>query len=600
MVTTNIHFLLTVLAKGFYCKLPTVFHCLVNHEADALIMVVLLFAKFNFLYIHPIIFNGEMKPGKRKILKWTGIIVGSFLLMAVALGLYVNSIIPKFNGVPVVLQKELFEKPAQPFPMEGRFIFKSAVELSFMIKNRQATSVEVVTEFINNIKNNNYRYNALIFLREQEALQDAKTADDAIAEGDTVGKPLLGVPVTIKEMFWVKGSPSTLNSKLYGFIAPRNALVVEELKRAGAIILGTTNVPFMLGDYQTQGELYPTANNPFDTTRTPGGSTGGGAAAVAAGFSAIELGSDLGGSIRVPAVFCGLWSLKPTYATVNITDGTSPDSTFLFTRMAMVSPGPLAKTPGDLERMWQVLLKTPIDKKFQQPVTWKPASTKGLPEYKIAWTDEWNTSNGSVKISDEVKQKLAMLIDSLKQHHVATDKKAPDIFSELDKMFMRTYGYQFGENQPWLLRKFIEMDFKKTDDGSGSFQEFHDAILDASDEGWKKTQEARNVLIDKWESFFNEYDFFICPVTYDAAFKKQESWKPIRADDGNTVPYTRYFPYAYIINATGHPALSIPLGLNSKGLPIGVQIVGRNFSENELLHFAKLLEPLVPSFHSPD
>ena len=548
---------------------------------------------------NPIFFINNMKPRSKKLLKWTGIFLGSLILLAVAFGLYVNSIIPKFNSVPVVLQKELFEKAPQSFPMEGKFMYKSARDLSMMIKNHEATSVQIVTEFINNIKNNNYKYNALIFLREQEALQEAKLADESVHRGDTIDKPLLGVPVTIKECFWVKGSPSTMNAKMYGFIAPRNAAIVEQLRKAGAVILGTTNDPYMLSDYQTKGEVYPESSNPFDTTRTPGGSTGGGAAAVAAGFSPFELGSDLGGSIRVPSAFCGLWGLKPTVLSLNITDGASPDSAFVYNRLALASPGPLARTPDDLKMMWDVLVQTPIDKKFQNKIEWKPASSKNLNEYKIAWMDEWNTKNGHIKISVDVKQKLSMLIDSLKQHQVSTEKKAPDIYGDLENMFLRTFGYMMGENQPWLLRKFIDMDFKKTDDGSGSFQSFHDAIMDASDEGWNKTQADRKALIDRWENFFNDYDFFICPVTYGAAFKKQESWKPILADDGNTVQYIKYVPYAYIINATGHPSLAVPLGINSKGLPVGVQIVGKNFSENELLHFAKLIEPLVPAFQQP-
>lgn len=484
--------------------------------------------------------------------------------------------------------------------MQGKFIYKSASELSSMIRNHEATSLEIVTEFINNIKNNNYKYNALIYLREQEALQEAKLADEAIAKGDTINKPLLGVPVTIKECYWVKGSPSTLNAKMYGFIAPRNALIVEQLRKAGAIVLGTTNVPFMLSDYQTVGEVYPEASNPFDTVRTPGGSTGGGAAAVAAGFSPFTLGDDLGGSIRVPSAFCGLWGLKSTFSALNMTDGNGPDSTYVFTRMAMASPGPLARTASDLKLMWDVLVQTPLDKKFQKPVEWKPASSKNLNEYKIAWIDEWNIPNGSIKTSSETKQKLSMLIDSLKQHNVSTEKKALDIYTDLEKMFLRSFGYMMGENQPWLLRKLIAMDFKKTDDGSGSFQSYEDAIMDASGEGWLKTEAERKALIEKWEDFFKQYDFFICPVTYDAAFKKQESWKPITTDDGSTIQYMKYVPYSYIINATGHPSLTVPLGLNSKGLPIGVQIVGKNFSENELLHFAKLIEPLTPKFQKPN
>jgi amidase len=541
-----------------------------------------------------------MKPRTKKILKWTGIVFGSLVLIAVALGLYVNSIIPKFNSVPIVLQNELFEKPQQDYPMQGTFIYKSASELAAMIRSGQATSVEIVTEFLNNIKNNNYKYNALIFIREQEALEEARKADEAVTRGDTVNKPLLGVPVTIKEMFWVKGSPSTMNAKMYGFTAPRNAEVVYQIKNAGAIILGTTNVPYLLGDYQTQGEVYPTANNPFDTTRTPGGSTGGGAAALAAGFTTLELGSDLGGSIRVPAVFCGLWSLKPTFGAINITDGTSPDSAFVFTRMAMASGGPMARTLDDLKLMWEVLRNTKLDTRFQKPIDWKPSSDRSLNQYKIAWMDEWKMKDGNVKISNDTKEKLNTFINSLQQNNVVVEKNAPDIFTDLQKMFLATYGSMFGENQPWLLRKFIEMDFAKTDDGSGNFKSFSEAIMDASDKGWDKIQADRETLINKWEEFFNRYDFFICPVTYDAAFKKGESWKPITADDGTTVGYMNYVPYSYIINATGHPTITVPLGLNKQGLPIGIQIIGRYYSDNELLHFAKLVEPLTPKFQKPN
>lgn len=541
-----------------------------------------------------------MKPRKKKILKWIGIILGSLILIAIGFGLYVKSILPKFDGKPVALQKELFQRPAQAFPMEGKFIYKSATELASMFRSGQTTSLEIVTEFLNNIKNNNYKYNALIYIREQEALEDARKADEGLAKGDTANKPLLGVPVTIKEMFWVKGSPSTWNAKLYGFTAPRDAEVVKQIRNAGAIILGTTNEPFMLADYQTQGEVYPTANNPFDTTRTPGGSTGGGAAALAAGFTTLELGSDLGASIREPAVFCGLWSLKSTYGAVNITDGTSPDSAFVYTRLAMESAGPLARTPDDLKLMWKVIRNTKLDTRFQKPIDWKPSSEKTLDQYKVAWTDEWKKKEGTVKVSDDTKQKLNTFIDSLKRHNVVVEKKAPDIYNDLQKMFLSSFGSMMGENQPWLLRKFIEMDFEKADDGSGNSESFRNAIMDASDNGWKKIQAERETLITKWEDFFKQYDFFICPVTYDAAFKKGESWKPIKADDGTTVQYMNYVAYAYVINATGHPTITVPVGLNKQGLPMGIQIVGRYYSEPELLHLAKLLEPLTPKFQKPN
>jgi amidase len=540
-----------------------------------------------------------MKRRSHEILKWTGIALGFFVLMVIALGLYVNSILPKFDGTPVALQTALFRKPEREFPMEGKYIYKSATELAAMIKSGQASSEEIVTEFLNHIKNNNYKYNALIYIREQEALEEARKADEAVRQGDTLNKPLLGVPLSIKEAFWVKGSPSTFNAKMYGFTAPRHAELVNQLINAGAIILGTSNVPFMLGDYQTTGEVYPVANNPFDTTRTPGGSTGGGAAAIAAGFTPVEIGTDLGGSIRVPAVFCGLWSLKSTYGVINMYDGSNPDSLRQHSRMALVSAGPLARNPDDLKLIWNILREAKLDPRFQKSIDWNPASDRDLRQYKIAWIDEWETKNGKVKVSDETKKKLSTFIDSLKQHRVSLEKNAPELYDDLQDMYLSTFGFMMGENQAWLLRKLIDLDFQKTSGGVNP-EPFTRAIMDASNTGWDQIQGDREALINAWEMFFVKYDFFICPVTYDAAFKKQESWEPIQADDGNCVSYINYVPYTYIINASGHPSITVPLGLNSQGLPIGVQIVGPYYSEPELLHFAKLLEPFTPKFQMPN
>ena len=538
-----------------------------------------------------------MNSRTKKILKWTGILFGSLVMLAVAFGLYLNSIIPKFRGVPVVLQKELFEKPLQPFPMEGKFIFKSATELSTIIRHHEATSVEIVTEFLNNIKNNNHKYNALIWLREKEALKDAQRADEAVAKGDTT-KLLLGVPVTIKEHIWVKGSPSTMNAKIFGFTAPRNAAVVDQIINAGAVILGTTNVPFMLSDYQTHGEVYPPASNPYDTSLTPGGSTGGGAAALAAGFTSLELGSDLGGSVRIPSAFCGLYGLKSTFNSLNLIDGTSPDTASQYTRFALACLGPLARTPEDLELFWNVLKDAKIDEHLMQKIDWKPASDKTLSQYKIAWMDEWKTNDGTTKISNDVKQKLQMLLDSLRNNGTALEKKAPNIYNEMRQSFLATFGCMMSENQPRLLRMLIKMDMQKINTGSADYAAFGQSMDDASDERWKKIQDDSKKLSDTWVAFFKQYNFFICPLTYGPAFKKCATGSRI-IYDGNTIPYMDYFPHSPIINPTGLPALMIPMGLSKEGLPIGIQIVGPHYSEPELLHMAKLLEPLTPKFQKP-
>lgn len=540
-----------------------------------------------------------MKPSTKKLLKRFGAALGVFLLIVIAFGVYLYSILPKPIGSPPKLQTELFNKPTQPFAMEGKYIYQPATALAVMIRNQQASSVAIVKEYLANIKNNNYKYNALIWLREEEALHDAQLADEMVARGDTAGKPLLGVPVTIKEMFWVKGSPSTLNVKMYGFTAPYDAVVVKQLKDAGAVILGTTNVPALLSDYQTQGEVYPTASNPYDTTRTPGGSTGGGAAALAAGFTSLELGSDMGGSIRVPAAFCGLYGLKPTVGTVNITQGTSPDTTVKFTRFALASAGPMARTPDDLQLMWDVLRTTPMDEKFQHPYTPLAVSHKKLNEYKIAWIDDWKSSTGNVQVGIDAKNKLNQFLDSLKNNGVQLNKTAPDSYDQMRKAFLESFAVMIGEGQPWLIRKFISMEFRKMDDGSETFNAFYDAMDDCSDSRWKEATNRREQLTRQWEDFFKQYDFFVCPITYDAAIKKCPQGTPQPSDNG-TIPYTQYFPYSIIFNATGHPALVVPMGLNKQGLPMAIQIVGPYYSEDELLNFVKLVSPFTPGFIKPN
>jgi amidase len=406
------------------------------------------------------------------------------------------------------------------------------------------------------------------------------------------------VPITIKEQFWVKGSPSTLNAKMYGFVAPEDGALVQSLKRAGAIILGTTNVPFMLSDYQTHGEVYPTASNPYDTTRTPGGSSGGGAAAMAAGFSAAELGSDMGGSIRVPATFCGLWALKPTYGALDQTHGGWPDTTRVQRRLAMASPGPMARVPEDLTLLWDALKQTPIDPAYQQVITRPRATGRTLRDYRFAWADQWHEENYTAQVGRDMKEKMHQLIDSLKGHGATLENTVPTIHADLMRCFFATFAMVHGEDKPWLLRQLMTQQMRAIDPGTGTFASYAEAMSDTSDAHWQRITAERVRLTGIWEDFFQQHDFMILPVTYGAAFTKCESGTQLYGDNG-PMPYMQYAPFAAIINATGHPTLSVPMGLNAQGLPIGLQVVGPLHSEEELLHLAQLLKPLVPGFIPP-
>ena len=184
-----------------------------------------------------------MSSTTKKALKWVGLAVGIVVLIVIGLGIYIYSVIPKPIGEKPVLQAELFTKPAIELPVAGKFIYMSASELAAMIKNKQATSAEIVQEHINYIKNNNYKTNAFVWLFEQEALEAAKKADEKVAKGEPLGL-LHGVPVSIKEEFAVKGKPHTVNAEMFqGFVAPKNAGVVDALVDQGAIILGLRMYP---------------------------------------------------------------------------------------------------------------------------------------------------------------------------------------------------------------------------------------------------------------------------------------------------------------------------------------------------------------------
>ena len=537
-----------------------------------------------------------MKSSTKKILKWTGIVLGTLLLIVVGLGAYVYSLIPKPLGEVPALQDGLFTKPATPLPVEGKYIYKTATELAAMIRRGEATSTEVVQEHINFIKNNNFKYNALVWLFEEDALKEAARADSLFRQGTLLG-PLHGVPMTVKEQFFIKGKYCTFNAKIIGgYRAPEDQIMVAQLRKAGAIIIGSTNVPMLLMDYQTQGEIYPTASNPYDTTRTPGGSTGGGGAALAAGFTPLEVGGDMGGSIRIPAAFCGLYGLKTTEKAIDIWDIGHPNFKFDMKYASLAVSGPLARTPEDIELLWNVLKDTP--NQFMQNMPYRYDTTKVLNQYRIAWMDGLKFGSEELPVSSSVKSKLHDLVDSLKTHGVAAERTMPETFEEQFKVFFSLMVCMNTQSQPWLMRQLIVMDMKKLDDGSMDLSEVFSLGTSLDEKKYDELLVRRKDLISQWETFFDSHDFFICPVHLLPPFKKCKMGTPLNVDEQD-VPYWSSGSFTVMFNGTGHPAITIPLGLDKDGLPVGVQVVGKYFSEPELIHFAKLLKGVTPGFVKP-
>ena len=479
-----------------------------------------------------------------------------------------------------------------------KFIFKSATTLAELIRTGKATSKEIVMEHLERIKTHDEKYRALVMLFEKEALETAAECDREALEGKFRG-PLHGVPVTIKEAFWIKGIRSTINLKLHkNFIAPEDAVTVDRIRRSGAVILGKTNIPAGLMDYQVNGELYPEAKNPYHPDYTPGGSTGGGAAALAAGFSALELGSDIGGSIRLPSNFCGLYGLKPTDKAIPGHGMMPIPKNSVSSIMHMATPGPLARTPDDLELLWKILVGPHESNRETPRIDWNIPVKGNLADYRIAWTDGWPGHPASAT----VKAAIRGFVAALQQKGVHTEQRIPDetLHSETLNLYVSLFPYVISQGAPALIRFLMRMQFRSTLlKGVTKYNRLMRSAfrMDAGHYGEVMVQKA--ALTQRWESFFRDVDLLICPMAFGPAFERTKIGTRI-SFGGEDMPYLDYvWPFTACFNASGNPALNIPLGLNPDGLPLGVQVVGPWWSEPELIRFANLSAGLTPGFIPP-
>lgn len=337
-----------------------------------------------------------------------------------------------------------------------QYVYRPAHELARLVRERKVTSAEIVKEHVARIKGRNGELNAVVALFEAEALAAAADRDREAQEGKFLG-PLHGVPVTVKEQFWIQGKRSTINAKIHkDFVAPEDAVVVNRVRKSGAVILGHTNVPRFLEDYQVSGDLYPEGKNPYNTDCTPGGSTGGGAAAVAAGFSPLELGSDLAGSIRVPANFCGLYGLKPTESTVPV-HGNIPlpknAKTFI---VHMAQAGPLARTLEDIEILWKVIVGPHESDRNTPRIEWYPSAKKSLADYTLAWVDAWPDHPASGQVSGAIRG----LVGKLEQHGCRVEHASPEgnLHEESLDVWMGIFPYIIAQGVPWYVRRLLKMD----------------------------------------------------------------------------------------------------------------------------------------------
>jgi amidase len=478
-------------------------------------------------------------------------------------------------------------------------MYQSATELAHLICTGQATSTEIVQAHLAQIKKHNPDLNAVVILLEEEALREAAVCDQEIRRGHSRG-PLHGVPLTVKESYWVKGTRSTLNFKMMkDWTAPDDAVIVSRLKKAGAIVLGKTNVPQNLLDYQVWGDIYAEGKNPYNPEFTPGGSSGGSAAALAAGMTPLELGSDFGGSIRVPAHYCGVYGLKTTEKTIpEHGSGPLPEGVTGYISH-MVAMGPLARTVDDLALLWRLIRGPHESDRATTPIAWSNPTGKRLSDYKVAWVDGWP----GYETSDQTRTVIKNFVDQLKQQGSQLENVAPpnDLHQRSLSLFVRLFPQMIAQGMPRFFKPLMKMQIKNSLlKGLDRFQKEYNQGFKHSFENYIETMAIRAGIVSEWEQFFRPYDLLVCPMSFGPAYERRKIGTPI-VYDGQRLIYVNYaWPYVACFNGSGHPAVTVPLGLGKEGLPVGVQVVGPYWSEPDLLHFARLVAGFTPGFVKPD
>lgn len=478
-------------------------------------------------------------------------------------------------------------------------VLQPAGQLAKSIREKQVTSVEVLEAHLQQIGKHNPRLRAIATLNEEGARRRATEADEAIARGNIWG-PLHGVPVTVKDSFETAGLRTTSSYlPLARYVPDQDATVVARLRGAGAIILGKTNMPALCGDYQSNSRLFGRANNPWNLARTPGGSTGGGAAAVAAGLSPLEIGSDIGGSVRVPAHFCGIFGFKPTEHRVSGAGHIPPLPGAEKSARKLISFGPLARSVADLRLSLQVIAG-PDDR--DPTVSAMPLDTpsgRPLRQRRFAWMDDF----AGVPVTADTRAALEKLAGELAALGCRVERVAPRDFDF--RSAWRTcneiaaaerHSSTFAVGRLLMIMGTVFMPFKSP------MTDGYSRGLRLGKSGYARAIERRAALTRSLEEFLADWDAWICPVASVPAFKHRTALARARpfSVDGRRLSYEMTASaHTALFNFTGSPAAVLPLTLSQDGLPIGVQLVGRHWQDMELLDVAEQVAEVAGQFWSP-
>ena len=476
----------------------------------------------------------------------------------------------------------------------GDTAFASAVELARQIKGKEIGCAELLAHYFERVDRFNPALNAIIVQIREPAMARAKAADQALARGEDWG-PLHGVPMTVKESYDVAGTPTTWGlPDLKDNVAAKDALAITRLQGAGAVVFGKTNVPLMLSDFQSYNDIYGTTNNPWNTERVPGGSSGGAAAALAAGLAGLETGSDIGGSIRNPAHFCGVFGHKPTWNLLPPRGHATP---------GVLSPsdisviGPLARSAADLEVAVRAMAG-PDEIASRGLRVELPTLDKAPDALRVAvWRDD-----AMAPVDDAVSARVDSVAGALRGLGAQVDFDARPVDAERSHfvyqyLLQATMSARLPEDR--FQRALAAVEELPADDGSLGATIARAQVARFRD--WTANNERRTHLRWAWHEFFERFDIVVAPIMATSAFPHDHrpfGERTVQVN-GKPVGYFEQVFWAGLASLAYLPSTVVPTGPDADGLPIGVQIIGPEYGDLITIGVAKLLEQEGFAFSPP-
>ena len=475
--------------------------------------------------------------------------------------------------------------------------FSSATALAAKLRSGKISALALLDHYIARVEKHDGALNAVVVRDFERARKRAKAADRALKKGEAWG-PLHGLPMTVKESFNIEGLKTTWGNPAFkDSVSNYTSIAIERLLAAGAVVFGKTNVPLLLQDLQSYNAIYGTTRNPYDTTRTPGGSSGGGAAAVAAGLSAADFGSDLAGSIRVPASFCGLYSHKPSYGVVP-TRGHSLTPALAAPDLSVL--GPIARSARDLEPFLRAVAGPLEDDAAGWTLKLPRSRVERVKGLRIGLLTDVEIS----PIANSVRTGLESLAEWLRTKGAKVTPAAMPIDPQKHQaLFMRfvrgvtAARMNDGAFQQTLAdaAKFAADDTSPPALAARGLAQYH--------RDWCAAHETRMQLRAAWAAYFADHDLLLIPGTPVPAFPIDES-APREARkldiDGRAIPYNAQGFWQGIATVSYLPATIAPIGRTAAGLPIAVQVVGPYLGDLSTIGFARILEQDYARYTVPE